>query len=99
MAAGDTILTSTPAPGLRFGDPRAMALLACLCHYEHLFNRLTNRSRRTLIAGLIAGYSAGQATYDLRRVRRKGLIRQIPAALYRGLKNDSFVTTSAAKRS
>ena len=66
------------APGLRFGDPRVMALLACLCHYEHLFNGLTNRSLRTLIAGLITGYSASQATYDLRRVRRKGLIRRIP---------------------
>ena len=66
------------APGLRFGDPRVMALLACLCHYEHLFHGLTNRSLRTLIAGLIAGYSASQATYDLRRMRRKGLIRRIP---------------------
>jgi hypothetical protein len=67
-----------PAPGLRFGDPRVMALLACLCHYGHLFNGLTNRSLRELIAGLIDGYTASQATYDLRRVRRKGLIRRIP---------------------
>jgi len=54
-----------PAPGLRFGDPRVMALLACQCHYGHLFNGLTNRSLRELIAGLIPGYSARQATYDL----------------------------------
>jgi hypothetical protein len=67
-----------PAPGLRFGDPRVMALLACLCHYGHLFNGLTNRSLRELIAGLIPDYSTGQATYDLRRVRRKGLIHRIP---------------------
>jgi len=67
-----------PAPGLRFGDPRVMALLACLCHYGHLFDGLTNRSLRELIAGLIPGYSSRQATYDLRRVRRKGLIRRIP---------------------
>jgi hypothetical protein len=66
------------APGLRFGDPRVMALLACLCHYGHLFNGLTNRSLRELIAGLIPGYSTHQATYDLRRVRRKGLIHRIP---------------------
>jgi len=66
-----------PAPGLRFGDPRVMALLACLCHYGHLFNGLTNRSLRELIAGLIDGYTARQATYDLRR-HRKGLIRRIP---------------------
>ena len=47
-----------PAPGLRFGEPRAMALLACLCCYQHLFDGLTNRSLRELIAGLIPGYSA-----------------------------------------
>ena len=67
-----------PAPGLRFGDPRVMALLACLCPYGHLFGGLTNRSLRELIAGLIDGYTARQATYDLRRVRRKGLIRRVP---------------------
>ena len=26
-----------PAPGLRFGEPRTMALLACLCCFEHIF--------------------------------------------------------------
>jgi hypothetical protein len=67
-----------PAPGLRFGDPRVMALLACLCHWSHLFNGLTNRSLRELVADLIAGYTARQATYDLRRLRRKGLIRRVP---------------------
>jgi hypothetical protein len=35
-----------PAPGLRFGDPRVMALLACLCHWRHLFTGLTNRGPR-----------------------------------------------------
>jgi hypothetical protein len=67
-----------PAPGLRFGEPRTMALLACLCCYEHLFAGLTNRSLRALIAGLISGYSARQMTYDLRRLRRKGFIQRIP---------------------
>ncbi len=44
-----------PAPGLRFGEPRTMALLACLCSYQHLFAGLTNRTLRELIAGLIPG--------------------------------------------
>ncbi len=66
-----------PAPGLRFGDPRVMALLACLCHYGHLFNGLTNRSLRELVAELIPGYSPRHMTYDLRRLRRKGLITRI----------------------
>jgi len=55
-----------------------MALLARLCHYGHLFHGLTNRSLRALIADTVPGYTARQATYDLRRVRRKGLIRRIP---------------------
>ena len=67
-----------PAPALHFGDPRVMALLACLCSFQHLFAGLTNRTLRPQIAELIAGYSTGQMTYDLRRLRRKGLIRRIP---------------------
>ena len=67
-----------PAPALRFGDPRVMALLACLCSFQHLFQGLTNRTLRPQIAELIGGYSTGQMTYDLRRLRRKGLIRRIP---------------------
>jgi hypothetical protein len=67
-----------PAPGLRFGEPRTMALLACLCSFQHLFAGLTNRSLRELIAGLIPGYSPRQMTYDLRRLRRKRFIQRIP---------------------
>jgi hypothetical protein len=67
-----------PAPGLRFGDPRVMALLASLCAFCHLFEGLTNRSLRALVAGLLPGYTARQMTYDLRRLRRKGLIRRVP---------------------
>jgi hypothetical protein len=32
------------------------------------------------VAGLIPGYTARQMTYDLRRLRRKGLIRRVPAS-------------------
>jgi hypothetical protein len=67
-----------PAPGLRFGEPRTMALLACLCCYQHLFAGLTNRTLRELIAGLIPSYGPRQMTYDLRRLRRKGFIQRIP---------------------
>ena len=55
-----------------------MALLACVCCFQHLFAGLTNRSLRELIAGLIPGYSARQMTYDLRRLRRKHFIQRIP---------------------
>ena len=57
-----------------------MALLSCLCSYRHLFVGLTNKSLRELVAAIIPGYSARQMTYDLRRLRRKGLIRRIPAS-------------------
>jgi hypothetical protein len=67
-----------PAPALHFGDPRVMALFACLCSFQHLFQGLTNRTLRPLVAELIPGYTRGQMTYDLRRLRRKGLIRRIP---------------------
>lgn len=67
-----------PAPALRFGEARVMALLACLCSYTHLFQGLTNRTLRPQIAEIIPGYGTGQMTYDLRRLRRKGLIRRIP---------------------
>jgi hypothetical protein len=73
-----TTTDGLPVPGLRFGEPRTMALLACLCSFQHLFAGLTNRSLRELIAGLIPGYSARQMTYDLRRLKRKGFIQRIP---------------------
>ena len=66
------------APALRFGDLRVMALLSCLCAFRHLFVGITNASLRELVGGHIPGYSARQMTYDLRRLRRKGLIRRIP---------------------
>jgi hypothetical protein len=67
-----------PAPALRFGDPRVMVLLACLCSFKHLIAGLTNRTSRDLIGGIIPSYSRQQMTYDLRRLRRKGLIRRVP---------------------
>jgi hypothetical protein len=38
-----------PTPGLRFGDPRAMALLSCLCVYMHPVDGLKNRGLRAPI--------------------------------------------------
>lgn len=64
-----------PAPGLRFGDPRVVALLAALASSSHIMGGITNASLRTLVAGFLGRpYSARQMTYDLRRLRRKGFI-------------------------
>src|SRR5205814_4088745 len=48
----------------------------------------TNRSLRAQVAGLLAStYTASQMTYDLRRLRRKGLIRRLP-------RSNSYVLTA-----
>jgi hypothetical protein len=66
------------APGLRFGDPRVMAILASLVGFCHLVQGFTNRQLVTQTTTLLdAPYSTRQATYDLRRLKRKGLIVKI----------------------
>lgn len=67
------------APSLRFGDPRVMALLAALLGFCHLFAGFTNQQLIQLVGTLLdAPYTTRQATYDLRRLRRKGLIQRLP---------------------
>jgi hypothetical protein len=63
---------------LRFGEPRTMALVGALCMTLNAVAGFTNRSLRAQVAGLLATtYTASQMTYDLRRLRRKGLIRRL----------------------
>jgi len=69
-----------PAPALRFGDRRVQALLASLCAFTHLVEGVSNRSLRTLVAGLLPGYTAAQMTYDLRRLRLNGLLVRVPGS-------------------
>ena len=67
------------SPGLRFGDPRVMAILASLVGFCHLVEGLTNRQLVAQSGALLeAPYTTRQATYDLRRLKRKGLILKIP---------------------
>ena len=77
-----TLEGTSRAPGLRFGDPRVMALFQGLCHFAHLPGGFRNRDLRPLIAGLLAldptTYTSGRMSYDLRRLRLKGLIHRIP---------------------
>jgi hypothetical protein len=72
----------TRIPGLRFGDPRAHALLQALLIHRLLPRGFTNRELRTLIAPLLGknpeDITAGKMTYDLRRLREHGLIARIP---------------------
>ena len=70
------------APGLRFGDPRVTALLLALTLFQHLVDGFHNRDLRRHVAALLGvsleDYSASQMSYDLRRLRRKGLIYRRP---------------------
>jgi hypothetical protein len=70
------------APGLKFGDPRVMALWVALSLFTHLIQGFRNRQLRGHVADLLgaepASYSAAQMTYDLRRLRLKGLIFRPP---------------------
>jgi hypothetical protein len=72
--ANDGLYTS----GLRFGDPRVMAVLASLVGFCHLVEGFTNRQLVARTASLLdQAYTTRQATYDLRRLKRKGLILKI----------------------
>ncbi len=67
------------APGLRFGEPRARALLASIVAFCHVVGGLTNKGLVTTMRSLHdPSYSARHATYDLRRLRRKGFIVRTP---------------------
>ncbi|MGH9656594.1 MAG: hypothetical protein ACRD6B_24415, partial [Bryobacteraceae bacterium] len=69
----------THAPGLRFGDRRVMALMAAIVGFAHLFAGFDNKTLAKLVSTLVdQPYSSRQATYDLRRLRRKGIIVRIP---------------------
>lgn len=67
------------APGLRFGDPRVMAVLAAIVGFTHLLAGFDNPTLVRLAGTLLdRPYTSRQATYDLRRLKRKGLITRIP---------------------
>ena len=68
-------------PGLRFGDPRTVALMQSLLAFTFLVDGFTNRQLVAYIAPQLASereYNPRHATYDLRRLRRKNIIERIP---------------------
>lgn len=88
-----------PAAGLRFGDPRVMALLATLAAFTHVVAGLTNPALRSMVADLLGRpYNCRQASYDLRRLRRKGLIERVPGRhLYQVTPHGRAVATLLTK--
>jgi hypothetical protein len=66
-------------PALAFGDSRVMALLAALVLSTHALPGFDNRQLVRLIRRFWnEAYSSRQATYDLRRLRRKAMITRLP---------------------
>ena len=76
------VVAGQRAPGLRFDDPRVLALLQVLCLFLGLPEGLRNASMRDWMAQALAvpveAYSPGRMTYDLRRLRLHGLIERLP---------------------
>ena len=55
-----------------------MALLGSIAAFAHVIGGLTNKSLRTqMTAHWRTDYSSAQASYDLRRLRLKGLIERV----------------------
>src|SRR6266487_3778677 len=69
------------APGLKFGDPRVMALMAALCLFGCGIDGFRSRQLRQQVTSLWGvepeKYRAGQMSYDLRRLVRKGIICRV----------------------
>jgi hypothetical protein len=68
------------AASLRFGEPRAMALLQAVLMFVHLPAGFCNRDLRGVLATILgkAHISPGMMTYELRRLRLHGLIERLP---------------------
>jgi DNA-binding HxlR family transcriptional regulator len=93
--------TGQRASALHFAQPRVMAWLAALVYHAHRPTTLRNRALRQTVIQLLGAsendYTTAQATYDLRRLRLKGVIERIPQThTYRltelGAKAATFLT-------
>ena len=84
------------ASALRFGDPRVQALCAALLSLHLRPGGFRNRDLRGIVAPLLGldldGYGQGRATYDLRRLRLRGLIERVPHS-------NRYAVTAAGLRS
>ena len=78
--AHPTLVDGRSAPALRFGDPRVQALAGALANTLTAAVGITNRSLRAQMPALLGmqDYTASQASYDLTRLRTKGLIERLP---------------------
>jgi hypothetical protein len=69
------------APALRFGDLRVQALAGAIATMLFAVTGITNKTLRGLMTGLLhRPYSMNQASYDLSRLARNGLIARVPGS-------------------
>ena len=86
------------APGLRFGDPRTVALFGALSQFHSIFGGFYAKQLRPLVEHHLARpYAMNQLAYDLSRLIKKGLLERVPGSnRYRltelGLQLTLFVT-------
>jgi hypothetical protein len=74
-----TVEAGQRVSALRFGDPRVMALLQAITGFSHVPRGFRNRDLRPHLEALLGRpYTAAQMTYDLRRLRLKGVIHRVP---------------------
>ncbi len=92
------IVTQQRAPAVRFGDVRVQTLLHALVLFRLLPNGFSNSDLRERLEPLRGrSTTPGAVTYDLRRLRLRGLIQRIPRThryhvTQRGLRYALFLT-------
>jgi hypothetical protein len=80
------------APALRFGDLRVQALAGAIAAMLFTVTGITNKTLRGLMTGLLhRPYSMNQASYDLSRLARNGLIRRVPGRNRYALTRDGLL--------
>ena len=80
------------APAPRSGDLRVQALAGATAAMLFTVTGITNRSLRALMTGLLhRPYSMNQASYDLSRLARNGLIARVPGRNRYTLTRDGFL--------
>jgi hypothetical protein len=102
ITAPVTTTTGARVPGLRLADRRSHALLQALLVFRCQPNGFTNRDLRALTTQLReldpGAATSGQITYDLRRLKHRGLITRVAGThRYRvtdhGLDTAKFIST------
>src|SRR5664280_3113706 len=83
------------APALRFGDLRVQALAGACASMLMAVTGITNQTLRGWMTGLLdRPYSMNQASYDLARLARNGLIERVPGKNRYILTHDCLLYTS-----